>query len=67
MDKDVFKLDTRVTILFSKAQVDAMRVIARQDQTSISGLIRKVVSDKLESDNIWNYAYEMRLKEIRNG
>ena len=45
---DEYKLDTRVTILFSKAQVGALREVARKRQTSLSGLIRRWVVSELQ-------------------
>ena len=45
---DEYKLDTRVTILFSKAQVNALREVARKRQTSLSGLIRRWVVSELQ-------------------
>jgi len=45
---DIYKLDARVTILFSQAQVSALREVARKEQTSISGLVRKWTVSKLQ-------------------
>lgn len=45
---DEYKLNARVTILFSKAQVGALREVARKRQTSLSGLIRRWVVSELQ-------------------
>ena len=64
-DMDIYKLDTRVTVLFSRAQADALQEIARQDQTSVSGLIRAMVTNKMEQNSIWNRVYRDQLKKLK--
>ena len=45
---DEYKLNARVTVLFSKAQVGALQEVARRKQTSVSGLIRRWVISELQ-------------------
>lgn len=61
MKKDVYKLDARVTVLFSQAQVDAMREIAHEEQTSVSGLVRTWVISEMQNHYLENLQNKIRL------
>ena len=45
---DIYKLDTRVTVLFSRAQADALQEVARKGQTSVSAIIRALAVVELQ-------------------
>lgn len=60
---DEYKLDTRVTILFSRAQIETLREIAHEEQTSVSGVVRGLVKNKLETNGHWRFLYKKQLKK----